>query len=105
MAFQLAAKRLLSRHLSVAVARTFSSTAAAAPSVFDKLISLTIVDPSGARRKIPGLVGEYVVCGIPIGVSFEAPSLVVSKFFFTHWLLLLLLVVSFYIYPFLVDYL
>jgi hypothetical protein len=29
-----------------------------APSVFDKIISLTIVDPSGARKKINGLVGE-----------------------------------------------
>jgi hypothetical protein len=29
-----------------------------APSVFDKIISLTIVDPSGARRKINGMVGK-----------------------------------------------
>ena len=35
---------------------------AAAPSVFDKIISLTIVDPSGARRKINGLVGECCCC-------------------------------------------
>jgi hypothetical protein len=31
------------------------------PSVFDKIISLTIVDPSGARRKINGLVGESIL--------------------------------------------
>jgi hypothetical protein len=32
-----------------------------APSVFDKIISLTIVDPSGARRKINGMVGELTI--------------------------------------------
>jgi len=32
---------------------------ASAPSIFDKIISLTIVDPSGARRKINGMVGEF----------------------------------------------
>lgn len=67
MALQLASKRLLARHIPAAVARTFTSaypSASAAtespsssPTVFDKVISLTIVDPSGARRKIPGLVG------------------------------------------------
>jgi hypothetical protein len=30
-----------------------------APSVFDSIISLTIVDPSGARRKINGMVGKF----------------------------------------------
>lgn len=29
-----------------------------APSVFEKLISLTVVDPSGARKKIPAFIGE-----------------------------------------------
>lgn len=29
-----------------------------APTVFDKIIQLTFVDPSGARRKVPGVVGE-----------------------------------------------
>jgi hypothetical protein len=41
--------------------RAFSAAPASteeAPSVFDKLISLTVVDPGGARRKIPGLVGK-----------------------------------------------
>lgn len=31
------------------------------PSVFDKIISLTVVDPSGARRKINGMVGEFIL--------------------------------------------
>mmetsp|Transcript_17094 Transcript_17094/g.42706 ORF Transcript_17094/g.42706 Transcript_17094/m.42706 type:complete len:177 (-) Transcript_17094:309-839(-) len=37
---------------------------APAPSIFDKIISLTIVDPSGARRKINGVVGKtlYEAC-------------------------------------------
>ena len=48
--------------------RSFAAAAAAsptpvedtstAPTVFDKIISLTIVDPSGARRKINGTVGK-----------------------------------------------
>mmetsp|Transcript_29277 Transcript_29277/g.70543 ORF Transcript_29277/g.70543 Transcript_29277/m.70543 type:complete len:198 (+) Transcript_29277:81-674(+) len=40
------------------------SSTGAAPTVMDKLISLTIVDPSGARRKINGMVGTtlYEAC-------------------------------------------
>jgi len=43
-----------------AVFRVMSSTAPAAttPSVKDILIDLTFVDPSGARRKAKGIVGE-----------------------------------------------
>jgi hypothetical protein len=76
MAFRLACKRFVTqqqpRLSSVIVAnsnhwmavRSFAAPAAVegtgeAPSVFDKIISLTIVDPSGARRKINGLVGEF----------------------------------------------
>ena len=29
----------------------------AAPSIKDVIVNLTFVDPSGARRKVPGLVG------------------------------------------------
>jgi hypothetical protein len=61
MALRLASKRLLSPQIRQIASRALFSTAPAedvAPTVFDKLISLTIVDPSGARRKIPGLVGE-----------------------------------------------
>jgi hypothetical protein len=57
MALRLASKRLLSPQIQQVASRALFSTAAA-PTVFDKVISLTIVDPSGARRKIPGLVGE-----------------------------------------------
>lgn len=45
-----------------ALATSAAPSSDAAPSVFDKLISLTIVDPSGARRKIPAMVGEYENC-------------------------------------------
>jgi hypothetical protein len=61
MALRLASKRLLSPQIQQVASRALFSTAPAkdaAPTVFDKVISLTIVDPSGARRKIPGLVGE-----------------------------------------------
>ena len=62
MAFRLVSQRLLSRQVVPSIAaRAFGAAAEpAAPSVFDKLISLTIVDPSGARRKIPALVGKFV---------------------------------------------
>lgn len=44
---------------SVVSKQSFSTAAAAAtPTVFDLLISITIVDPSGARRKIKGRIGE-----------------------------------------------
>mmetsp|Transcript_13173 Transcript_13173/g.18956 ORF Transcript_13173/g.18956 Transcript_13173/m.18956 type:complete len:167 (-) Transcript_13173:112-612(-) len=51
-----------SRAVSAAVARSFSTPVAAssagAPSVKDVTVQLTFVDPSGARRKVPGLVGQ-----------------------------------------------
>ena len=72
MALRLAAKRFVTqqpRLASVAAsnqtARMFAAAApevvpdGKAPSVFDKIISLTIVDPSGARRKINGMIGEW----------------------------------------------
>lgn len=43
---------------SFATAPVVSPQTGAAPTVFDKIISLTIVDPSGARRKIKGMIGE-----------------------------------------------
>lgn len=60
MALRLITKRLIAQQVPQIAARAFSAapaTSDAAPSVFDKLISLTIVDPGGARRKIPGMVG------------------------------------------------
>ena len=73
MALRLAAKRFVTQQPRLAsiaasnqIARTFAAAAAPevvpegkAPSVFDKIISLTIVDPSGARRKINGMTGEW----------------------------------------------
>jgi hypothetical protein len=45
------------------VAKAWMSTAAA-PSVKDLIIQLTFVDPSGARRKVKGLIGtcRFVEC-------------------------------------------
>ena len=60
MALRLLSKRVVSQ-APLRVSRAFSAAAtsdAAAPSVFDKLINLTVVDPSGARRKIPAMVGK-----------------------------------------------
>jgi hypothetical protein len=61
MALRLATKRLLApqaHRLLVTRAMSAAPATSDAPSVFDNLINLTIVDPSGARRKIPGLVGK-----------------------------------------------
>ena len=59
------------RPLSSAVPSTDS---AGIPSVKDVMIKLTLVDPSGARRSVPGLVGKnlHEICemhGIDIGPS------------------------------------
>lgn len=57
---QAAAPRVGTAYLSTAaVAPTASSTVA--PSVKDVIITLNFVDPSGARRKVPGLVGRTIV--------------------------------------------
>lgn len=42
------------------------------PSVFDKIVKITIIDPSGARRSIPAMVGQtlYSACdmnGVDLG--------------------------------------
>lgn len=44
------------------------------PSVFDKIVKVTIIDPSGARRIIPAMVGQslYAACdmnGVDLGPS------------------------------------
>ena len=50
------------------------------PSVFDKIVRVTIIDPSGARRIIPAYVGQslYAACelnGVDLGpASFGAPQ-------------------------------
>ena len=60
MALRLLSKELFKQRAKLPL-RAFSATAASTtetPSVFDNLINLTIVDPGGARRKIPGMVGK-----------------------------------------------
>lgn len=60
--FRLVSSRFIRQKVSGLAGRAFSTpSASAAPTVFDKLINLTVVDPSGARRKIPALVGEFGV--------------------------------------------
>lgn len=62
MALRLLSKKLASPQMGSLTARAMSSAAEApAPTVFDKLIKLTIVDPSGARRKIPAMVGRCIL--------------------------------------------
>lgn len=71
-----AAKRI---YASTTAYRSLSDSAVAAnasaggpPSVFDKIVNLTIIDPSGARRSIPAMVGQtlYSACdmnGVDLG--------------------------------------
>lgn len=69
--------------------RTLSATAASPavttnntgpPSVFDNIVKITIIDPSGARRIIPAMVGQslYAACdmnGVDLGpASIGAPE-------------------------------
>eukprot|EP00571_Detonula_confervacea_P011790 CAMPEP_0172298926 /NCGR_PEP_ID=MMETSP1058-20130122/1353_1 /TAXON_ID=83371 /ORGANISM="Detonula confervacea, Strain CCMP 353" /LENGTH=180 /DNA_ID=CAMNT_0013008221 /DNA_START=27 /DNA_END=569 /DNA_ORIENTATION=+ len=65
--------------------RTMASAPAVAtdngpPSVFDKIVKITIIDPSGARRVIPAMVGQtlYAACdmnGVDLGpASVGAPQ-------------------------------
>ncbi|GKY95176.1 hypothetical protein MPSEU_000481000 [Mayamaea pseudoterrestris] len=62
--FRIIAQRATGSLRSTALSRVYFSanaaaaTAPAAPSVKDLLIDLTFVDPSGARRKVTGLVGK-----------------------------------------------
>jgi hypothetical protein len=58
--------RLVSQRLTGAALRSMSTSAmapvagSAAPSIKDVIVTLTFVDPSGARRKVPGLVGALL---------------------------------------------
>lgn len=98
MALRLTCNRLMraasgqSNRLGLQATRTFGAAAeatpavgASAPSVFDKIISLTIVDPSGARRKINGVVGKslYDACEsneVELGpMSIGGPSEIVHS--------------------------
>ena len=96
MAFRLLSQRLVPQAVAgvgrraagravpaaVSTSRSMSATSAVAPStgsddlpsVKDVMIKLTFVDPSGARRSVPGLVGKnlHEICemhGIDIGPS------------------------------------
>ncbi|KAL7546980.1 hypothetical protein ACHAWF_010300 [Thalassiosira exigua] len=57
---------------AAAASPAVSTNADGPPSVFDKIIHVTIIDPSGARRVIPALVGRtlYEACemnGVDLG--------------------------------------
>lgn len=64
MAFRVVAKSLMKNAPPlVAMNRALSTSSAVAPaavmpSAYDSIIHLTFVDPSGARRKVPGYIGE-----------------------------------------------
>jgi len=45
---------------ATAAAAPALSAATTAPSVRDVMIQLNFVDPSGARRKVPGLIGAFL---------------------------------------------
>ncbi|KAL9189019.1 hypothetical protein ACHAXT_011509 [Thalassiosira profunda] len=61
-----AANRLTAarRALSAAAPAVASPSTEGPPSVFDKIVKITIIDPSGARRIIPAMVGQtlYDAC-------------------------------------------
>ena len=70
---------------SMAAAAAAPSTAVSSslndgpPSVFDKIVKVTIIDPSGARRIIPAMVGQslYSACdmnGVDLGPSSCGPA-------------------------------
>jgi len=63
-------RRVTSHQPVITIGATFSTVPifpgadSTTPTVFDKIVLLTIVDPSGARRKIPGIIGKtlYETC-------------------------------------------
>mmetsp|Transcript_9250 Transcript_9250/g.16741 ORF Transcript_9250/g.16741 Transcript_9250/m.16741 type:complete len:177 (-) Transcript_9250:616-1146(-) len=64
-----AARRTLASAPAVATTNVYSD---GPPSVYDKIIKVTIIDPSGARRIIPAMVGQtlYAACdlnGVDLG--------------------------------------
>jgi hypothetical protein len=109
MALRLACKRfmtqqhLLSSRAAAGLHRSFAApassptpvegAAASPPTVFDKLISLTIVDPSGARRKINGMVGECVKNSHPASIFFVLILLLTSSCFVLSFLVVVVVVV------------
>ncbi|KAL3790367.1 hypothetical protein HJC23_002753 [Cyclotella cryptica] len=70
--------RSMAAAASPAVVPSANAYANGPPSVFDKIVKITIIDPSGARRIIPAMVGQslYQACdmnGIDLGPSSCGP--------------------------------
>jgi len=70
----IAARRSLAAAAAPSTAVAPSSFNDGPPSVFDKIVKVTIIDPSGARRIIPAMVGQslYAACdmnGVDLGPS------------------------------------
>jgi hypothetical protein len=62
--FRLVSKRIVAQATlarSIAPPRAFfsSSESSPDPSIHDVLINLTLIDPSGARRKKKAMIGKY----------------------------------------------
>ncbi len=77
MALRLVSKKIWSQQTYKLSARAFGAAAdppSTAPTVFDKLISLMIVDPSGARRKIPAMVGKKTSLLLHSSDTYESES-------------------------------
>ena len=58
------ARQIVSKSARAAVGRAVTTSVVAAettagPSVKDLIVTLTFVDPSGARRKVPAVVGTW----------------------------------------------
>ena len=94
MALRLTCNRLMRTAASKSTAQRFQAMAlrsfgaespamepgAPAPSIMDKIISLTIVDPSGARRKINGVVGKFRkdYSGVEVPATFSSKPISAS---------------------------
>lgn len=72
---------------SNAATACFSTNAASVPSVKDLLISLTFIDPSGARRKVTGLVGKKQIPHFHEFVDSESTTIVLWLFSLTQFCL------------------
>ena len=50
-----------SRGMSTAVSTTAGEASTTIPSVMDNVVTLNFVDPSGARRQVPGYIGKTLL--------------------------------------------
>lgn len=57
--FSQISRRILTKGRSTRVFSAVTQSGAAPPSVFDSIVTLNFVDPSGARRQVPAYVGEF----------------------------------------------